>query len=248
MLGRLIGLVYFFPLIVFFGLGKIRGNLGPKLAVGLILGGLQGLMGWYMVQSGLIDMPRVSHYRLAAHLLLAMMILVYLYWIILELEDRTVSFQPVRRFNYFIYVLSGFSVLQILYGAFSAGSRAGYVYNTFPLMNESLIAEAVFYMDPWWINLFESTATIQFLHRWIGAFVLILAATVCWISFSNARLQAVRRISAIVLAVFLCQFLLGVFTLINVVPLGLASLHQFGACVVLIVLVRLVYLVRMAQR
>ena len=246
-LGRLIGLVYFLPLLVFLMMGKIRGTLALKLGAGLILGGLQGLMGWYMVKSGLVDIPRVSHYRLAAHLLLAMLIFAYLYWIILEIRPKQVLVAHNSTFSRLLYALSGISILQFLYGAFTAGSRAGYGFNTWPLMNESWIAEAVFYLDPWWLNLFESTATIQFLHRWIGAVVLVLAFLVCFISFSKEELKNARKYALALVAVITAQFLLGVFTLIKIVPLGLASLHQFGACVVLVTLVRLIYIVHASK-
>lgn len=248
LLGRLIGLVYFVPFITFLLLGKVRGTLRIKLVVGLVLGGLQGLMGWYMVKSGLVDIPRVSHYRLAAHLLLAMLILAYLYWVILDIQQKAVSFVNSRLFTNLLYVFAGVLVLQILYGAFTAGSRAGYGFNTFPLMNGSFIAEAVFYLDPWWINLVEGTASIQFLHRWIGALVLILALSVYLVSLANIELQVVRKYTSALLVVVLAQFLLGVLTLINIVPIGLASLHQFGACVLLVVTVRLVYIVSASQQ
>jgi cytochrome c oxidase assembly protein subunit 15 len=246
-LGRLIGLAYFLPFMAFLLLGKVRGTLRIKLVVGLVLGGLQGLMGWYMVKSGLVDIPRVSHYRLAAHLLLAMLILAYLYWLILEIQQKTVNFVNSRLFSNLMYAFTGVLVLQILYGAFTAGSRAGYGYNTFPLMNGSLIAEAVFYLDPWWINLFESTATIQFLHRWFGALLFIFAGLVYLVSLANIELRVVRKYTSVLMGVVIAQFLLGVLTLINIVPIGLASLHQFGACVLLVVTVRLLYLVRSSQ-
>jgi len=246
-LGRLIGVVYFVPFLVFSLRGKIRGTLAIKLFIGLVLGGLQGLMGWYMVKSGLVDIPRVSHYRLAAHLLLALLILAYLYWIILELQQKQVTIPCSQLFSRLLYGLAGVSILQFLYGAFTAGSRAGYGYNTYPLMNDTWIAEAVFYLDPWWLNLFESTATIQFLHRWIGAVVLLLALVAFFVSFTDESLTKIRKYTVTLIAVVLAQFLLGVFTLIEIVPLGLASLHQFGACVLLVVLVRILFIVKMSR-
>ena len=243
-LGRLIGLAFFLPFLVFALMGKIKGSLAIKLTIGLVLGGLQGLMGWYMIKSGLVDIPRVSHYRLAAHLLLAMLILSYLSWIIFELREKQPSMPHSPLFSRLVYGLAGASVLQILYGAFTAGSRAGYGYNTYPLMNESWIAEAVFYLDPWWLNLFESTATIQFVHRWLGAVVLLLALAAFFVSYTDEALKKLRKYTMTLILVISAQYLLGVFTLIQIVPLGLASMHQFGACVLLVVLVRTLYIVK----
>lgn len=237
-LGRLIGVVFFVPFVVFWLMGKIEARMMPKLLVALGLGALQGLLGWYMVKSGLIDIPRVSHYRLAAHLLLAMFIFCYLYWLILDLMSaKRVGSPPA--FRRLVYVLAGVATLQILYGAFTAGIRAGYGYNTFPLMYDKFMADAVFYMSPWWINLFESSATIQFIHRWLAALLLVLAFAVWLLSlWSDVRLQwAAAAVSIAVLV----QFTLGVLTLINIVPIGLASLHQAWACVLLLTLVYLLY-------
>jgi cytochrome c oxidase assembly protein subunit 15 len=246
-LGRLIGLVFFLPFLAFVVMGKVKGSLAIKLSIGLVLGGLQGLMGWYMVMSGLVDIPRVSHYRLAAHLLLAMLILCYLCWLIFELREKQSRVFCSPLFSKLVYGLAGASVLQILYGAFTAGSRAGYGYNTYPLMNESWIAEAVFYLDPWWLNLFENTATIQFMHRWLGALVLLLALAVLFVSYLDDALKDLRKYTMTLMVVISAQFLLGVFTLVQVVPIGLASMHQFGACVLLIALVRTLYIVKTSR-
>ena len=246
-LGRLIGLAFFLPFLAFVIMGKVRGSLAIKLSIGLFLGGLQGLMGWYMVKGGLVDIPRVSHYRLAAHLLLAMLILCYLCWLIFELREKQSRVFCSPLFSKLVYGLAGASVLQILYGAFTAGSRAGYGYNTYPLMNESWIAEAVFYLDPWWLNLFENTATIQFMHRWLGALVLLLALAVFFVSYLDDALKDLRKYTMTLMVVISAQFLLGVFTLVQVVPIGLASMHQFGACVLLIALVRTLYIVKTSR-
>jgi cytochrome c oxidase assembly protein subunit 15 len=114
-------------------------------------------------------------------------------------------------------------------------------------MNESWIAEAVFYLDPWWLNLFENTATIQFMHRWLGALVLLLALAVFFVSYLDDALKDLRKYTMTLMVVISAQFLLGVFTLVQVVPLGLASMHQFGACVLLIALVRTLYIVKMSR-
>ncbi|MEX0943932.1 MAG: COX15/CtaA family protein [Pseudomonadales bacterium] len=237
-LGRVIGIVFFVPFILLWWCGKIEPRLIRPLGVALALGGAQGLLGWYMVKSGLIDIPRVSHYRLAAHLLLAMLIFAYLYWLILsilEVRREAVS----KHFRNFVFLLAGLTTVQLLYGAFTAGIRAGYGYNTFPLMNGQWIADAVFFMQPWWINLFESGATIQFVHRWIGTLLLCLSFG-GWI-LGRRYPSRVRWASAGLFGTLLVQYAIGVLTLVQVVPIGLASLHQAFACAVILALVYLVY-------
>lgn len=246
-LGRMIGIIFFLPFIVLLFLKKIPANMIMKLWVGLLLGGLQGLMGWYMVKSGLVDMPRVSHFRLAAHLILALIILAYLTWLILEMWE-VVRFREVSSsFRKVVYVLSLILFIQILYGAFVAGSRAGYGYNTFPLMNGEFMPEIVWQLNPVWLNWVENNAMLQFVHRWMGAAVLLLTTVLGVFALRQKDFVIRLWVSILVLSV-LAQFTLGVFTLLHVVPLGLASLHQAGACIVLIVLVCILYLSQTVER
>ncbi len=240
-LGRLIGVMFFFPLVIFWALGRIESRFKLKLVMALALGGMQGLLGWYMVKRGLIDIPRVSHFRLASHLLLAMFIFSFLAWLVLDLRGtRRVSVSiGYRRF---ILVFSSLLLLQILYGAFTAGLRAGFGYNTFPLMNGQFMADAVFFMQPWWLNLFESGATVQFVHRWLGALVVILAFA-GWL-MSRRFGGAAKWAAVLVLSTILIQFGIGVLTLLHVVPVGLGSLHQGWACIVLLAMVHQLYITR----
>lgn len=238
-LGRLIGVIFFVPMVLLWWLGKIEPRFQTRLLGALFLGGAQGLLGWYMVKSGLVDMPRVSHFRLAAHLLLAMFILAYLFWLILDhlgVEREAVT-PGMKRFNWMVATVLA---LQLLYGAFTAGIRAGYGYNTFPLMDGKFMADAVFFMEPWWINLFESSATIQFVHRWLAAGLLVLT----FFGWLRARGQApaIKWAAAGLFGAVLLQFAIGILTLIKVVPIGLASIHQGWACVVLLASVYQLYL------
>ncbi len=245
LLGRAIGLIFFVPLVIFWLRGQIEHRFKVPLVIALVLGGSQGLLGWYMVQSGLVDIPRVSHYRLAAHLSLALAILAYLFWLMLSMAR--VPTAPVgRSVALMIWVLAGLLVAQIVYGAFTAGIRAGYGYNTWPLMNGEFMAPAVFFMKPWWINLFESTATIQFIHRWLAVVVVVVAVAV-WIAVRNQGVQ-IRWAAALFVAALFCQFGIGVLTLVHVVPLSLGVLHQGWACVVLLALVYLAYAARPLPR
>lgn len=237
-LGRVIGMLFFFPLVAFWLMGRIpQGYRGPLL-IALVLGGSQGLLGWYMVQSGLIDVPRVSHYRLAAHLSLALFILCYLFWLALSIGGaprQNVS----RGLRLALYGLAGLIVVQILFGAFTAGMDAGYGYNTWPLMNGQFMAEAVFFMQPLWINFFESGATVQFIHRWLAVVVVAVAFAV-WL-MARRESTTIRWGAAALLATLLIQFAIGVLTLIHVVPVSLGTLHQGWACAVLLALVYLLY-------
>lgn len=246
-LGRFIGILYFVPLLTFFLLGRIDKPLLPKLLLGLALGGMQGLMGWYMVKSGLIDMPRVSHYRLAAHLMLAMSILAYLFWLTLGLLKIERASDVKRGLKTVAYAFAGCLVVQLTWGAFTAGSDAGVGYNTYPKMNEQWVADAVFAMQPLWLNLVENTAAMQFVHRWVGA-ALLLLGVVGWVMAMTGQSRRVKFAASATLAATLAQFGIGVLTLIHVIPLGLASLHQAWACVVLLSTVYLIYVVQHPQK
>ena len=259
-LGRVIGLLFFLPMVILWVSQRLASWIKPHLVIALFLGGMQGLMGWYMVQSGLVDDARVSHYRLAAHLLLAMGLMAYIYWLALRSMGVHPNVQPAsatqegsgqlmgvpesvpeRGLRTLVLVVLGLLGVQLLYGAFTAGSHAGYGYNTFPLMHDRWIAEAVMQMSPWWHNLTESTATIQFIHRWLAVALVVAIAWLWWRARRVSR--ALMWSSAVLLAAVLIQFMMGVLTLIKVVPLGLASAHQGGACVVLLATVHVLYLV-----
>ena len=223
---------------VLISLKMISRKLVPRLFIAFVLGGLQGLLGWYMVKSGLVDIPRVSHFRLAAHLLLAMFLLAYLFCFLLDVcqvQTESVS-RTMRRWLVIVAVLFG---IQTMYGAFVAGLRAGLGFNTFPLMDGRFMSEAAMMMSPLWVNFTENGAMVQFIHRWIA--VLLSCATIAGVAVvkgSSARLFGGWLLLLILLAI---QFLLGVMTLLFYVPISLASLHQAGAVIVMLVLVYLLY-------
>ncbi|MDZ7685069.1 MAG: COX15/CtaA family protein [Gammaproteobacteria bacterium] len=243
-LGRLIGILFFVPLVVFWLAGKIESHYKVPMLVALGLGGMQGLLGWYMAESGLIDIPRVSHYRLAAHLSLAMFIMSYLFWLALSVAGVGVS-AVSGRLRSVLYLLTVLLVLQIVFGAFTAGMRAGYGYNTWPLMNGQFMADAVFIMKPLWANFFESGPTVQFIHRWLA--VLVLAVSAAASLLARRETPRVKWAAALMLAALFVQFAIGVLTLVQVVPVTLGTIHQGWACFVLLALVYLLYASRPAD-
>jgi cytochrome c oxidase assembly protein subunit 15 len=231
LLARGVGIVFLVPYLYFLVRRRLSGRLAGRLAFAFVLGGLQGLMGWYMVKSGLVDNPYVSHYRLAAHLSLALALYVYLLWIILDLVAATrVSARGLKRGAYGILALL---CVQIVYGAFVAGLDAGYGYNTFPMMLGRWIPPGLFVLEPWWSNLVRYGMTVQFIHRLL-AWLLAAAVFGYWLWTRKRPLPRGPR-SAVAALVWLTvvQFLAGVFTLILLVPVSVAVLHQVLACFLL---------------
>jgi len=227
LLGRAIGFVVLVPLIVFWVRGAIPRWLLPWL-VGLIaLGGLQGVIGWWMVASGLTERTDVSQYRLAVHLTLAFVILVYTVWLARGLQRPERDSVP-RAVRVGATVLLAVAVVQVFLGGLVAGLNAGLIYNTWPLMDGGLIPGGLTDLRPWWRNMFESVETVQFQHRMV-AYLLTAIAIVHAIQARGT--PAAGRAAVIGLAV-LAQAALGIATLLAVVPLELALLHQVGAAVV----------------
>ena len=238
LLGRLIGAVFFVPMVVFMIRGWIDRRLAPKLIVLFILGGLQGVLGWYMVKSGLVDRPDVSQYRLAAHLGLALVILAAMMWVALDLispeppgePQGAVSQTGLRRGVWGLLALISVTALS---GAFVAGLDAGHSYNTFPLMAGRLVPEGAFDLNPVYLNFFENIATVQFDHRILAISVLVLVGGFWWRAGGAALTRGQRRATLALAAVAVVQFGLGISTLVLVVPIPLAALHQAGAVTLL---------------
>ncbi|MDG1064913.1 MAG: COX15/CtaA family protein [Luminiphilus sp.] len=228
-LGRLIGLLYLFPMVFFMARGMVRRPLVPKLLVLFVLGGCQGLLGWYMVKSGLVDRPDVSQYRLTAHLGLAVLVYGYMVWLIIQITSphrRLPKHPPVR-----IMGLAALVYLMILSGGFVAGTDAGVSYPTWPLMGEHFIPPSIYAQG--WVSAFEQVTTIQFNHR---MFAYALALFVAAIALVNLRASADSRVKwgAGAMAVALvCQVTLGISTLLTHVAVPVAAAHQGGAVVLL---------------
>lgn len=233
-LGRLIGLVFLVPLLIFWYQKRISRSLGISLAFIFILGGLQGLLGWYMVQSGLVDEPRVSQYRLTAHLGLAAALFGALLWVVTGLTIRNkvskiIQNQQIKRLIITLVVLI---YLMILLGGLVAGLRAGLVWNTFPLMGDTFIPIGLYEHSPWHLSIFEDRTTVQFHHRMVAYCISALAA---FLLVAAVRSDVSRPYKVIVVSWCLLigsQVVLGILTLLKVVPVPLAAQHQGVALLV----------------
>ena len=234
-LGRTIGMVFLLPFLFFLARGWIQRPLIPKLVAMFVLGGLQGVLGWYMVKSGLVDNPHVSQYRLTAHLGLAIVIYAYMLYVAFGLwfgEQRATLPGWLRRST---WLLTGLVFVTILSGGFVAGLKAGFAYNTFPLMDGHWVPQVMFMQSPLWRNFFENIATVQFDHRLLATLV-ITAVAVLWLSARRSTLPAsVRTGLHLMLAAVLLQYGLGISTLLMHVPVPLAAIHQAGALLLLTV-------------
>jgi cytochrome c oxidase assembly protein subunit 15 len=255
LLGRLIGVVFLLPLLWFALRRRIDRPLGLKLAGIFVLGGLQGAMGWYMVASGLVDDPRVSHFRLTAHLGLAFLIFAAMFWVAMDLlfpraarlpgrgatpaDSRTAPQAPdasarsagaaPRRLGWLVTALAAYMVLT---GGLVAGIRAGYAYNTFPLMNGHWVPPEILMLEPWWRNVFYNMATVQFDHR-IGAWALAFAVPLLWWRTRRGASSPRAALAAtLLLAVLVVQVSLGIATLLTGVVVPLAAAHQGVAVLV----------------
>lgn len=245
LLGRMIGAVFFLPFVFFLWRGWIPSRLKLPLAGLFALGGLQGFVGWFMVQSGLVARTEVSQHRLAMHLTLAAMIFAGLVAVALRMgpdETRRVRLQTlpqnVRRVARWLVVLV---VCQIALGALVAGMKAGLSHNTWPLMDGSVVPAGLFAIEPWWHNPFENALTVQFDHRMLAYAIAIVAL---WHGARTMRATDDERIGAtagLLAAAVLAQIGLGIWTLLAFVPLWLALAHQAVAFVVLGVAVWHVY-------
>lgn len=226
--GRLIGVVFALPLAWFWLKGQLMPALKPRLLALLVLGGLQGALGWAMVASGLVDRPSVSQYRLAGHLLLAVALYAYTVWLILELAP-----QATRRDDAGTHrgagALIAFLFVVLTFGALMAGLRAGASHNTFPTMSGYWIPPGLFDLEPWWINFFENGTTIQFVHRWLAKLLVLGVLVLAW------RAPRIETLLAATMA--LLQLGLGIATILSGVDIVIATLHQAGAVLLLTALI-----------
>jgi len=243
--GRLIGVVFVVPFLWFWASGRIPRPLLPKLFGLLALGAAQGVLGWYMVRSGLVDRPSVSQYRLAAHLGLAVLIFGLLVWLALDLlrgvrrPALLAGAAGVRRHAWAAIALVA---VTIFWGALVAGIDAGLAYNTFPLMDGRMLPPEALSLTPAWLNLFENTAMVQFVHRWLGIATGVVVLALWWrgrqVAASGIDREAglIGGLAAATGIMVLVQIGLGIATLLLYVPIPLAAAHQAGALILLTLL------------
>ena len=229
-IGRFIGLVFFLPFVYFLITKQLSKLTIRKSIILLIMGGFQGFLGWYMVKSGLLDNPDVSHYRLSAHLTTAFLTFAYTFWVALDLmfpnkKDINTKLRNLIRIALVILIV------QIVYGAFVAGLDAGFIHNHWPLMNESKFIHETVYIEqnPLYKNFIEGKSGVQFAHR-IIAYLVVISIGLIWFKSKKITLTAWQQKGINwLLSLVTVQFVLGVSTLLLHVPVWLGVAHQIGA-------------------
>jgi cytochrome c oxidase assembly protein subunit 15 len=240
-LGRLIGVVFFLPMVWFWVKGRIPAGYKPRLVGLFILGGLQGGLGWYMVMSGLVDEPAVSHYRLTAHLSLALLIFSALLWTALSLLNP----QPEKTdgtLKKLTHAAMLVLALQLVMGGLVAGLKAGHIFNSWPLMGDSFVPDGLWLMEPVWRNLVDNAVTVQFDHR-IGAYLLtLLVLAVAWKAWRHGR--TLKNAALLLTLAVGVQMFLGIVMLLKDVPVSWGTLHQGGGVLVLAAMINIMHKMR----
>ena len=249
--GRLIGVVFIVPFIIFVLQKKLNAGWIKRLAGIFLIGAFQGFIGWYMVKSGLIENPHVSHYRLTLHLFLAFSICGLLLWfgmrwlLDMSIEKKIVLQEGLVTSAKIIVMLI---LLQALLGGLVAGLKAGYMYNTYPKMGDRWLPESAWMMDPSWMNFLENGVMIQFMHRTIA--ILVLGAIVMfWYKTRTIALPSrLKTAIGILLVMVFIQLTLGITTLLLVVPVFWGVAHQAGALVLFSVAVWVLFEIRQLRQ
>jgi len=221
-LGRFLGVVFAVPFLVFLFQRRFSWKLAGPLAGLFFLGGLQGAIGWWMVSSGLSQLTSVSQYRLATHLFAASLLFLALIWVARRLEPA----KPALPTGWPVWLLLILLEVQIVAGAFVAGLDAGMGYNTWPLMDGALIPKGLDVIDPFWKNLFENALTVQFNHRMIAYGVVAFTGWLLWRQAKRGGFGGADGWLPRIAALIALQVVLGILTLINMVPISLALGHQ----------------------
>jgi cytochrome c oxidase assembly protein subunit 15 len=246
-LGRLIGLAYVLPLAWFAFRKKLPAGKGLLFFVPAILIGFQGAIGWWMVYSGLQEgMVNVSQYRLATHLGMAFIILGALYWLFKSTRNGFAPKPAGAVMTRRSAVLAGLVYLQIIAGAFVAGTKSGLSYNTWPLMDGDFIPVGYFIQNPAWRNIFENTAAIQFNHRMLAYIILVVGI---WIWIKARKTAHLRAITTMFMVILLWQVVLGIWTLLtgsanDAFHIKLALIHQFSSIFVFLIALAVVWKAR----
>ncbi len=236
LLGRAIGAAFLIPMLWFTARRGLPRGYAWKLAGIFVLGALQGAMGWYMVKSGLVDDPRVSQFRLTAHLGMALAIFAAMFWAGMSLagpQRATAATPALHSARVLARALAALVFVMALSGGLVAGIRAGLAYNTFPLMNGEIVPPEILMLEPWWKNFFWNMATVQFDHRLMAAVLAVLVPVLWWkLRVADGAPSRARAGAGLLLALLALQIALGIATLVLVVPVPLAAAHQGTAVLV----------------
>jgi len=234
--GRIIGLWFMIPLALFWFQKQLSSKLKKSFLLALFLGLSQGVLGWYMVKSGLVKDPTVSHYRLTAHLLLAIALYSLLLWTALGMVQPPLKNveRPIPPLISNLSLASCLAItLTILYGGLVAGLKAGLIYNTFPFMGEQFLPDEWSFYTPMWLNFFENAVLVQWIHRWLAVSTAALVLATSWVIWNQSSQKQMRTTAIIYACIALIQVTFGILTLIFHVPVILGTLHQ-GTAVVLL--------------
>lgn len=238
-LGRLIGVLFLLPMLFFVYKKRLRPGLQPKLYVLFFLGGLQGLLGWYMVKSGLVSNPHVSQYRLTAHFGVAVVLYGYMLWLSFDLlfrsrehgeDTATLTRKPYANSSGLMIALV---FLMMLSGGLVAGTDAGLAYPTWPLMGDTFIPTGLYALTPAWLSIFEHIPTIQFNHRMFAYFLCVVLTIFATVVYRSADGSKGRWGAVFVVLALFAQISLGISTLLLKVPVPVALAHQGGAVLLL---------------
>jgi cytochrome c oxidase assembly protein subunit 15 len=243
LLGRTIGIVFALPFLFFVLKGYIAGREWPKYTLMFVLGGLQGVLGWYMVKSGLVDNPHVSQYRLTAHLVAAFLIYAYMFWVAMSLlfPQAGNSRHPWYRRTLLLTCLISITIIS---GGFVAGLKAGEIYNTFPMMGNAWIPPGLTALEPFWRNFTDNLTTVQFDHR-VLAITTFIVIVVYWVRARKTELPPRARVACnALLHTTVLQVVLGISTLLLSVPTFLAAAHQAVAMLLFTVALFVVHSLR----
>ena len=243
LLGRTIGLVFFVPFVFFLIKGYIRKQEWPKYCLMFVLGGMQGVLGWYMVKSGLVDVPHVSQYRLTAHLVAAFAIYAFMFWVAMSLLYPANGDSQHAWYGRTLGLTTLASVT-IVSGGFVAGLKAGKIYNTFPMMGDYWIPPGTLALEPWWRNFFDNMTTVQLDHR-VLAITTFVAIVIFWFKARSVDLPARTKpaVNALLHTAIL-QVALGIATLIMAVPVLLGAMHQAVAMLLFTVMLYVLHSLR----